>query len=133
MSGSTSYADRVDDLVALALGEHDALETIIRARADQVLARLGDALQAGRTPDERIEALIETYMHGALQLLADGAAAGDRIAFGEAEVTAASVAAAMDRAVEAQRSGDPETVAAAMASAEAILELDLADLYELLL
>jgi len=132
MSGSTSYADRVDDLVALALGEHDALETIIRARADQVLARLGDALQAGRTPDERIEALIETYMHGALQLLADGAA-GDRIAFAEAEVTAASVAAAMDRAVEAQRSGDPETVAAAMASAEAILELDLADLYELLL
>ena len=132
MSGSTVYADRVDELVALALGDHGELDAAIRARADQVLARLGDALQAGRTPDERIEALVETYMHGALQLLAD-AARDDRIAFGEAEVTAASVAAAMDRAVDAQRAGDPETVAAAMASAEAILDLDLADLYDLLL
>jgi hypothetical protein len=132
MDGSTTYADRVDALVTLSLGEPEAVQAAIRARADQVLARLGDALRSGRTPEERIEALIETYMHGALQLLAD-AATDDRIVFAEAEVTAASVAAAMDRAVDAQHASDPQTVAAAMASAEAILDLDLADLYDLLL
>ncbi|MGZ4137177.1 MAG: hypothetical protein ACXVPX_06360 [Actinomycetota bacterium] len=103
------------------------------ARApNQVLARLGDALQAGRSPEERIEALIETYMQGALQLLAD-AASGDRLAFAEAEMTAASVAAAMDRAADAAACGDAENVAAATASAEALLDLDLADLNDLLL
>jgi hypothetical protein len=132
MSGSAVYADRIEGLVTLALGEHEAVATAVRARADQVLTRLGDALRAGRSPEERIDALTETYMHGALQLLAD-AASGDRIAFAEAEVTAASVAAAMDRAADAAAAGDAQTVAAAMASAEALLDLDLADLYELLL
>jgi hypothetical protein len=132
MSGSAVYADRIEDDVALALGDRDAVATALRARADQVLTRLGDALQSGRSPEERIGALTETYMHGALQVLAD-AASGDRITFAEAEITAASVAAAMDRAADASAAGDAATVAAAIASAEALLDLDLADLYELLL
>jgi hypothetical protein len=132
MGGSAVYADRLEDDVWLALGNRDGAAAALRSRADQVLARLGDALQAGRSPEERIEALIETYMQGALQLLAD-AAYGDRLAFAEAEMTAASVAAAMDRAADAAAGGDAENVAAAMASAEALLDLDLADLYDLLL
>ncbi|MGZ4113812.1 MAG: hypothetical protein ACXVQT_01890 [Actinomycetota bacterium] len=132
MGGSAVYADRIEDDVWLALGDPDGTAAALRSRADQVLARPGDALQAGRSPEERIEALIETYMQGALQLLAD-AASGDRLAFAEAEITAASVAAAMDRAADAAACGDAENVAAAMASAEALLDLDLADLYDLLL
>jgi hypothetical protein len=132
MSGSSVYTDRIDEDVALALGDPDAVSAALRSRADQVLARLGDALRMGRSPRERIEALAETYMHGALQLLA-WAASGDRIAFAEAEITAASVAAAMDRAAAAAASGDAASVTAAMASAEALLDLDLAGLYELLL
>jgi hypothetical protein len=132
MTGSTTYADRVEELVSLALGERAAVESTVRSRGDQVLTRLGDALKPGRTPAERIDALIETYMQGALQVLAD-AAGGGRFAFGEAEITASSVAGAMDRAIDAAERGDAETVAAAMASAEALLELDLAALYDLLL
>jgi hypothetical protein len=132
MGGSTVYAERADDLVALALGDPAAVASIVRSRADQVLARLGDALRAGRPPEQRIDALIETYMHGALQRLAQ-AAGEDRIAFAEAEVSAAAVAAAMDRAADAAAVGDARTVAAAMGSAEAVLDLDFADLYDLLL
>jgi hypothetical protein len=132
MSRPALYADRVEDLARLALGEPDVVATATRARADQVLARLGDALQAGHPAEERVQALSETYMHGALQLLVD-AAADDRIAFGEAEITAGAVAAAMDRAAEASAAGDAETVAAAMTAAEALLDMDLAGLYDLLL
>ncbi|MGZ4129919.1 MAG: hypothetical protein ACXVPR_03725 [Actinomycetota bacterium] len=69
MGGSAVYADRIEDDVWLALGDPDGTAAALRSRADQVLAGLGDALQAGRSPEERIEALIETYMQGALQLL----------------------------------------------------------------
>jgi hypothetical protein len=130
--GSAGYADRIEDLVRLSLGEPEAVAAAVRSRADQVLACLGATLRAGGSPDERIEALIETYMHGALQLLAE-AAGKDRIAFAEAEVTAAAVASAMDRATDAVELGDAATVAAALASAEALLDLDFAALYHLLL
>jgi len=132
MDGSTVFANRVYELAALAVGDRAAVEAAVRSRADQVLTRLGDALRAGRTPEERIDALIETYMQGALQVLAT-AASGDRIEFAEAEMKASSVAAAMDRAADAAEADDPQTVAAAMASAEALLDLDLAALYDLLL
>lgn len=131
MDGSSAYSGRMWFLVSLATGDRPAVEAAVRSRADQVLARLGDALRPGASKAERIEALIETYMQGALQLLAE-AAGGDRLAFAEAEITAWSVAAAMDRAADAAETGDTDTVAAAMASAEALLELDLAALYQLL-
>jgi hypothetical protein len=132
VGGSTRYANRIEDLVGLSLGESAAVAMAVRSHADLVLTRLGDALRAGRSPDERIDALIETYMHGALQVLAD-AAAEDRLGFAEAEMTATAVGSAMDRAADAAASGESATVAAAMASAEALLDLDFAALYELLL
>jgi tape measure domain-containing protein len=132
VSGSTVYAERAEELVRVALGEPAAVSSIVRSQADQVLSRLGGALRSGRPPEERIAALIETYMHGAFQQLAE-AAGEDRITFAEAEVTAAAVASAMDRAADAAERGDPKTVAAAMASAEAVLDLDFAALYDLLL
>jgi hypothetical protein len=132
MRGSSVHTGRVDDLVRLAVGEPVAVAVAVRSRADQVLARLGGALRPGRSPDERIEALIETYMHAALKTLAD-AAPLDRIAFAEAEVVATAVAAAMDRAADAAAADDPHGVAAALAGAEGVLDLDLTGLYELLL
>ncbi len=132
MTGSGVYADRVEELVELALGDPPVVDALVRARADQVLTRLGDALRSGRTPAERIDALIETYMQGAFQLLAN-AADGDRFAFGEAEIVASAVGSAMDRAADAAAGEDHDTVVAAMASAEALLDLDLESLYDLLL
>lgn len=132
VSGSTAYAERAEELVVVALGDPSVVASVVRSRAEQVLVGLGDALRAGRPPGERIDALIETYMHGALQRLVD-AAAGDRLAFAEAEVTASAVASAMDRAADAAARGDAEAVAAAMVSAEAVLDLDFAALYDLLL
>jgi hypothetical protein len=132
MRGSSVHTGRVDDLVRLSLGEPEAVAVAVRSRADQVLARLGEALRPSRSPDDRIEALIETYMHAALKTLAD-AAPFDRIAFAEAEVVATAVAAAMDRAADAAAADDPHSVAAAMAAAESVLDLDLTGLYELLL
>jgi hypothetical protein len=131
VTGSGVYSDRVDGLVELALGDRPAVEASVRARGDQVLARLGDTLRAGRTPAERIDALIETYMQGASEMLAQ-AATGDRFEFGEAEIAASAVASAMDRAAEAARREDHDTVVAAMASAEALLDLDLGSLHDLL-
>jgi hypothetical protein len=132
MGTSTLYSNRLHDLVRLALGPEDAVAVAVRSRGDQVLARLGEALAEGRSPADRFEAIIDTYMHGALQLLAD-AAASDRIAFAEAEMTATAVAASMDRAVDAAASGDAETAVAAMAAAESLLDLDISDLYNRLL
>jgi hypothetical protein len=132
MRGSTLYSNRLVDLVRLALGPPDAVGVAVRSRSDQVLARLGDALAAGRSPADRFEAIIDTYMLGALQILAD-AATGDRIVLAEAEMTATAVAAAMDRTVDAAAAGDAETAVAAMAAAESLLDLDIADLYNRLL
>jgi hypothetical protein len=132
MSGSALFAGRVDDLVRLALGEPEAVAAAVRARADQVLKRFGDALRAGSSYEDRIAALTETYMHGALQHLS-AAALGDRMEFAEAEIVASSVAAAMDRATEAAWTGDTETVSAAMLAAESLLEMDFSRLYDLLL
>jgi hypothetical protein len=132
MSGEGSFGDRVDDLVRLALGEPDAVAAAVRAQADQVLKRFADALRAGSSYEDRISALTETYMHGALQHLA-AAARGDRIEFAEAEVVASSVAASMDRATTAAWASDTETVSAAMLAAESLLEMDFSRLYDLLL
>lgn len=132
MSGSSPFGNQVEDLVRLALGDPEGAATAVRARADQVLARLGDAIRTASPRRERIAAMTETFMHGALVRVAD-AARGDRIELAEAEMTASSVAAAMDRAAEADRDGDDDTVAAAMAAAESLLQMDLAGLYALLL
>jgi hypothetical protein len=132
MRGSTLYSNRLVDLVRLALGPPDAVGVAVRSRGDQVLARLGEALADGRSPADRFEAIIDTYMHGALQILAD-ASSSDRIAFAEAEMTATAVAAAMDRALDAAASGEADTAVAAMAAAESLLDLDIADLYNRLI
>ena len=125
MADRIAFADTVGEMARLAVGDPRASDAAVEAHAERVLARLSSALDDDATVGERIGALIEVFMHAALQQLVAAGRAEDRIEFAEAELSASSVAAAMDRAAEAAARGDLDTVSAAMTAAEAVLGADL--------
>jgi hypothetical protein len=133
MAERVLFADTVEELTTLAVGDRTVTDAVVQAHADQVLAQLSDALADDATEAERIAALIDVFMHAALQRLVSAARSDDRIAFAEAEICASAVASTMDRAADAAARGDRSMIAAAMTAAEAVLGTDLRFLLGLLL
>ncbi len=125
MEETATFADCVATMLRLGEADPKRVSVAVRARGDQVAAALRDAMRPGTRYAQRLLALIDLYLQVTFEMLVDASRFGDRIDFAEAETKAWAVAGALDRAVEALRAGDGDTVLAAMMAAESLLGLDI--------
>lgn len=125
MSETAVFTRYLESMLRVSQVNPEGARLAIRAREDQVMAALRDALRSGTRDSERTVALIDFYMHVTLQMLYDAAQIGDRLEFAEAEMKAWAVAGALDRAANAVEARDRDTVVAAMLAAESVLGINL--------
>ncbi len=125
MSGAAVFTKYLESMLRVGQADPEKARLAIRAREDQVMAALRDALRAGSRDSQRTVALIDFYMHATLQMLYDAAQSTDRLEFAEAEMKAWTVAGALDRAADAVRDGDRDTMLAAITAAESVLGINL--------
>jgi len=125
MGETAIFSECVAAMVRVGEVDPRRIRVAVQARSDQVAAALRDAMQPGTRYAKRLLALIDLYLQLTLEMLLDAARLGDRVDFAEAETKAWAVARALDRAAEALKAGDGDTVVAAMMAAESVLGIDI--------
>jgi hypothetical protein len=125
VSETAIFERYLESMLRICQVDADRARLLIRARGDQVMAALRDALQPGGRDSDRTIALIDLYLHTTLEMLYEAAQFEDRIGFAEAEMKAWAVVGALDRAADAVRAGDKDTMLAAMMAAESVLGINL--------